>query len=157
MELPVVDIRERKPPWLKVRAPGGPNYLRLKRLMRDGIPCSGPGLAKCVSCAAEHYGPVAGTVTALSTAPTAGENVAGLWFVASAYNLFVETVATVTPQATPAAAAPGAPFFTNGGGRSVYFFKNDTRGVGATPAVNTCNTPTNTACNGAWTPWTQKP
>jgi lipoyl synthase len=35
MELPVVDIRERKPPWLKVRAPGGPNYLRLKRLMRD--------------------------------------------------------------------------------------------------------------------------
>src|SRR5215813_2169814 len=35
MELPVVDVRERKPPWLKVRAPGGPNYLRLKRLMRD--------------------------------------------------------------------------------------------------------------------------
>ncbi len=25
----------RKPPWLKVRAPGGPNYLRLKRLMRE--------------------------------------------------------------------------------------------------------------------------
>jgi len=25
----------RKPPWLKVRAPGGPTYLRLKRLMRD--------------------------------------------------------------------------------------------------------------------------
>src|SRR5215475_6616660 len=35
MELPVVELRERKPPWLKVRAPGGPNYLRLKRLMRD--------------------------------------------------------------------------------------------------------------------------
>ncbi len=35
MELPVIDVRERKPPWLKVRAPGGPNYLRLKRLMRD--------------------------------------------------------------------------------------------------------------------------
>ena len=35
MELPVIDFRERKPPWLKVRAPGGPNYLRLKRLMRD--------------------------------------------------------------------------------------------------------------------------
>ena len=35
VELPVVEIRERKPPWLKVRAPGGPNYLRLKRLMRD--------------------------------------------------------------------------------------------------------------------------
>jgi lipoic acid synthetase len=25
----------RKPPWLKVRAPGGPNYTRLRRLMRD--------------------------------------------------------------------------------------------------------------------------
>jgi predicted lipoprotein with Yx(FWY)xxD motif len=86
--------------------------------------------------------------------PTAGENVGpGLWFVASAYNLFLETVATVTPQATPAGTAPGAPFFTNGAGRSVYFFKNDTRALGATPAVNTCNTATNTACNAAWTPW----
>ena len=27
--------REPKPPWLKVRAPGSPNYLRLKTLMRD--------------------------------------------------------------------------------------------------------------------------
>lgn len=27
---------ERKPPWLKVRFPGGPNYLRLKALMRAG-------------------------------------------------------------------------------------------------------------------------
>jgi lipoic acid synthetase len=26
----------RKPPWLKVRFPGGPNYLRLKNLMREG-------------------------------------------------------------------------------------------------------------------------
>src|SRR5258705_7748440 len=25
----------RKPAWLKVRAPGGPNYMRLRRLMRD--------------------------------------------------------------------------------------------------------------------------
>ena len=28
-------IPERKPSWLKVKAPGGPNYLRLKQLMRD--------------------------------------------------------------------------------------------------------------------------
>ena len=28
-------LPERKPGWLKVRAPGGPNYLRLKQLMRD--------------------------------------------------------------------------------------------------------------------------
>ena len=28
-------LPERKPGWLKVRAPGGPNYARLKHLMRD--------------------------------------------------------------------------------------------------------------------------
>jgi lipoic acid synthetase len=28
-------LPERKPPWLKVKAPGGPNYLRLKQLMAD--------------------------------------------------------------------------------------------------------------------------
>jgi len=28
-------LPERKPPWLKVRAPGGPNYMRLKHLMRE--------------------------------------------------------------------------------------------------------------------------
>jgi len=28
-------LPERKPSWLKVKAPGGPNYMRLKRLMRD--------------------------------------------------------------------------------------------------------------------------
>jgi len=31
-----IELRERKPTWLKVRSPGGPNYLRLKRLMRTG-------------------------------------------------------------------------------------------------------------------------
>ena len=30
-----IDIRERKPSWLKVRSPGGENYRRLKGLMRD--------------------------------------------------------------------------------------------------------------------------
>jgi len=28
-------LPDRKPPWLKVRAPGGPNYLRLRQLMRE--------------------------------------------------------------------------------------------------------------------------
>ncbi len=28
-------LPERKPSWLKVRAPGGPNYIRLKQLMRE--------------------------------------------------------------------------------------------------------------------------
>tara|TARA_Y100000996_G_scaffold413946_1_gene403492 strand:+ start:951 stop:2048 length:1098 start_codon:yes stop_codon:yes gene_type:complete len=32
--LETVDIRSRKPSWLKVRSPGGPNYLRLKKKMR---------------------------------------------------------------------------------------------------------------------------
>jgi lipoyl synthase len=31
----VIPIRARKPEWLKVRAPGGPNYLRLQKLMRE--------------------------------------------------------------------------------------------------------------------------
>ena len=31
----VEPLPERKPSWLKVRAPGGPNYLRLKHLMRE--------------------------------------------------------------------------------------------------------------------------
>src|ERR1043166_1796902 len=31
----VEPLPERKPGWLKVKAPGGPNYLRLKGLMRD--------------------------------------------------------------------------------------------------------------------------
>jgi lipoic acid synthetase len=32
--LETVDLRSRKPAWLKVKSPGGPNYLRLKRMMR---------------------------------------------------------------------------------------------------------------------------
>jgi lipoyl synthase len=35
LPLDVVQPREPKPDWLKVRAPGSPNYLRLKGLMRD--------------------------------------------------------------------------------------------------------------------------
>ena len=30
-----LDFRERKPPWLKVKAPGGPEYRKLKHLMRS--------------------------------------------------------------------------------------------------------------------------
>ena len=32
----VVPLRSRKPEWLKVRSPGGPNYLRLQAMMRGG-------------------------------------------------------------------------------------------------------------------------
>ncbi|HKO15962.1 MAG TPA: lipoyl synthase [Gemmatimonadaceae bacterium] len=31
----VQPLPDRKPPWLKVKAPGGPNYLRLRELMRE--------------------------------------------------------------------------------------------------------------------------
>jgi lipoyl synthase len=31
----VLPFRERKPPWLKVKAPGGPGYRRIQSLMRD--------------------------------------------------------------------------------------------------------------------------
>jgi glycosyltransferase involved in cell wall biosynthesis len=39
-----------------------------KRMMRAGVPCTGPGPAKCVTCAVGHYGPVVGPVTAVATA-----------------------------------------------------------------------------------------
>ncbi|MBA2394900.1 MAG: glycosyltransferase family 4 protein [Ktedonobacteraceae bacterium] len=35
-------------------------------LMHYGNPCSGPGIAKCLSCASNHYGPVRGVPTVLS-------------------------------------------------------------------------------------------
>ena len=33
--LETIEMRARKPSWLKVRSPGGPNYLRLKKMMRS--------------------------------------------------------------------------------------------------------------------------
>lgn len=33
--LETVDMRSRKPSWLKVRSPGGPNYMKLKQMMRS--------------------------------------------------------------------------------------------------------------------------
>jgi glycosyltransferase involved in cell wall biosynthesis len=38
-----------------------------KRLMRDGAPCAGPSIARCLPCATDHYGPLVGPVTALAT------------------------------------------------------------------------------------------
>ena len=38
-----------------------------KRLLRKGIPCSGPGPLKCVLCAGAHYGPLRGLVAAGGT------------------------------------------------------------------------------------------
>ena len=36
-----------------------------KVLLRRGVNCSGPGLRKCLSCAADHYGPAKGEVTTI--------------------------------------------------------------------------------------------
>lgn len=33
--LDTIELRSRKPPWLKVRSPGGKNYLHLKKMMRS--------------------------------------------------------------------------------------------------------------------------
>lgn len=38
-----------------------------KRLMRDGAPCVGPSVARCLPCATDHYGPLVGPATALAT------------------------------------------------------------------------------------------
>ncbi len=35
--------------------------------MRKGIPCSGPGLAKCMSCGSDHYSPGFGSVTCVGS------------------------------------------------------------------------------------------
>jgi lipoic acid synthetase len=51
--LKTIDIRSRKPSWLKVRSPGGPNYLRLKKMMRaEGLhtvceEASCPNIGEC--------------------------------------------------------------------------------------------------------------
>jgi predicted lipoprotein with Yx(FWY)xxD motif len=66
--------------------------------------------------------------------PTAGEGIGGRWFVARGYTLFFYANAAVTPQGGSA----DAPFLTDGAGRSVYVFSNDTRGSGATAPTSAC-------------------
>jgi glycosyltransferase involved in cell wall biosynthesis len=38
-----------------------------KRLLRKGVPCTGPGPVKCVACAGSHYGAVRGLIAAAGT------------------------------------------------------------------------------------------
>ena len=61
--------------YLPLKRRGGPalvmslHYFTLscpkKSLMRDGRPCSGPGMAKCLACAGRHYGRAKGTAVVL--------------------------------------------------------------------------------------------
>jgi glycosyltransferase involved in cell wall biosynthesis len=39
----------------------------VKRLMRSGAPCAGPGPVRCLRCAGRHHGPLVGAATALAT------------------------------------------------------------------------------------------
>jgi glycosyltransferase involved in cell wall biosynthesis len=39
-----------------------------KRLMRAGSVCQGPAISRCLPCAATHYGPIVGPITAAATA-----------------------------------------------------------------------------------------
>ena len=62
--------------YLPLKRRGGPplvmslHYFTLscpkKSLMRDGAPCDGPALGKCVACAGKHYGTVKGTTVTLA-------------------------------------------------------------------------------------------
>ncbi|MGI8730623.1 MAG: glycosyltransferase family 4 protein [Solirubrobacteraceae bacterium] len=61
--------------YLPLKRRGGPpfvmslHYFTLscpkKSLMRKGAPCAGPGLAKCLACAGDHYGRAKGTAVVL--------------------------------------------------------------------------------------------
>jgi predicted lipoprotein with Yx(FWY)xxD motif len=81
-----------------------------------------------------------------TSAPTAGEGLGGRWFVARAYNLFFGASTTVTPKGST---MTNAPFLTNGAGRSLYVFKNDTRGTGGTAPTSGCTG----ACATNWPLW----
>jgi glycogen synthase len=42
------------------------NVCAVKRFVHDGKECTGPGVAKCLSCAADHYGPLLGPATVVA-------------------------------------------------------------------------------------------
>jgi glycosyltransferase involved in cell wall biosynthesis len=43
------------------------NSCATKRLMRNGSPCDGPSVARCLRCSTDHYGAAVGPVTAAGT------------------------------------------------------------------------------------------
>jgi glycosyltransferase involved in cell wall biosynthesis len=43
-----------------------------KTFMYRNVPCSGPGVSKCLECSVQHYGPAKGVVTAVSSAAMNG-------------------------------------------------------------------------------------
>jgi glycosyltransferase involved in cell wall biosynthesis len=61
-----VAVRRRHPVKLVLTLHDYSNVCATKRMMRDGVPCNGPGLRRCLSCASAHYGRTVGATTAVS-------------------------------------------------------------------------------------------
>lgn len=74
-----------------------------------------------------------------------GDGVGGRWFVARDYTVFVAAKTDLIPDNASAA----APYMTNRAGRTVYAFKNDTKGNAGGAPVSACND----ACLDAWPVW----
>ena len=71
-----------------------------KNLMYEGVPCTGPSLGKCLSCAGRHYGRTKGTVVTFAHRASARAE-------ASLVDLFVPvSAATATGNALDAARLP---------------------------------------------------
>ena len=95
--------------YLPLRRLGGPPVLlslhdyglvcATKRLFREGVPCSGPRLAKCIACASGHYGTLRGA--GLASATRAGDGL-----LRASIDMFLpvsETVALGTALASSSA------------------------------------------------------
>jgi predicted lipoprotein with Yx(FWY)xxD motif len=74
-----------------------------------------------------------------------GDGVGGRWFVARDYTVFVAAKTDLVPDNASAA----APYMTNRAGRTVYAFKNDTKGSAGGAPISACND----ACLDAWPVW----
>ena len=67
---------------------------------------------------------------------TAGDGLNERWFLARTYNAMLSSSASVTPDG---ASNANDVFMTNGAGRTVYVFANDTPAGGVSPAQSACS------------------
>lgn len=83
--------------------------------------------------------------TDVASGDVGGQGVGGVWFVATQpfYNIYVRNSDATHPH-----------FLTDGAGRSLYYFFNDTRGTTTTPPVSACQTG---QCATAWPVYTANP
>ncbi|HEY7030765.1 MAG TPA: glycosyltransferase family 4 protein [Thermomicrobiales bacterium] len=71
-----------------------------KSLVRSGAPCDGPGVAKCVRCAADHYGRAKGPIVAV------GNHIAGVAERKTADRIIAVSQATATGNGLTTDAGP---------------------------------------------------